>query len=142
MPCQVRAILLRFSDDKTERGGDPHPRSHHQVSGRLVAFPVPVSRALYLIPGVFSRFSHVRLFAAPRTIARLTPPSMGFSRQEYWNGLPRAPPGDLFDPAIEPTSPVSPALHADFLALSHGGSPYLILLLLSRFSRVRLCATP
>ena len=34
----------------------------------------------------------------------------GFSRQEYWNGLPFPPPGDFPDPGIEPTSPVSPAL--------------------------------
>ena len=45
---------------------------------------------------------------------------MGFSRQEYWNGLPCTPPGDLPDPGIEPTSPV---LQADSLLLSHQESP-------------------
>jgi len=45
---------------------------------------------------------------------------MGFSRQEYWSGLPRPPPGDLPDPGIKP---VSPALQADSLQLSHWGSP-------------------
>ena len=44
VPFQVCAILLRFSDDKTERGGDLHPRSHHQVSGSPVAFSVPVAQ--------------------------------------------------------------------------------------------------
>ena len=44
---------------------------------------------------------------------------MGFSRQEYWNGLPCLPPGDLLDPGIEPVSPASPALQADYLPLSH-----------------------
>ena len=48
---------------------------------------------------------------------------MGFSRQEYWSGLPCPPPGDLSDPRIEPTSPVAPALQADSLLLSHQGSP-------------------
>jgi len=44
---------------------------------------------------------------------------MGFSRQEYWNGLPFPSPGDLSDPGIELTSPMSPALQADSLPLSH-----------------------
>ena len=49
-------------------------------------------------------------FATPRTIACQTPPSMGFSRQEYWNGLPCPPPGDLSNQGIEPMSLMSPAL--------------------------------
>ena len=48
--------------------------------------------------------SHVSL-ATPRTIVRQAPPSMGFSRQEYWSGLPGPPSGDLPDPGIEPASP-------------------------------------
>ena len=48
--------------------------------------------------------SCVRLFATPWTIAYQTPPSMGFSRQEYWSGLPFPPPGDLPNPGIEPRS--------------------------------------
>ena len=43
--------------------------------------------------------------------------SMGFFRQEYWSGLPFPFPGDLPDPGIEPTSPVSPALQVDSLPL-------------------------
>ena len=39
--------------------------------------------------------SHVRLFATPLTVAYQAPPSMGFSRQEYWSGLPFPSPGDL-----------------------------------------------
>ena len=45
------------------------------------------------------------LFATPWTVARQAPLSMGFSRQEYWSGLPFPPPGDLPNPGIEPTSP-------------------------------------
>ena len=48
---------------------------------------------------------------------------LGFSRQEYWSGLPFPPPGDLPDPGIGPMSPVTPALQADSLLLSHQGSP-------------------
>ena len=47
----------------------------------------------------------VRLFATPWTVAHQTPPSMGFSRREYWNGLPFPSPGNLPDPGIEPRSP-------------------------------------
>ena len=46
---------------------------------------------------------------------------MRFSRQEYWSGLPCPPPGDLPDPGIKPTSPVSPAFQTDSLLLTHRG---------------------
>ena len=49
---------------------------------------------------------------------------MGFTRQEYWSGLPCPFPGDLPDSGIEPTS-VAPALQADSLLLSFQGSPTL-----------------
>jgi len=56
--------------------------------------------------------SRVRLFATLWTVAHQAPPSMGFSRQEYWSGLPFPSPGDLPDPGIEPRSS---ALQADAL---------------------------
>ena len=56
--------------------------------------------------------SCVRLFATPWTVAYQAPPSMGFSRQECWSGLPFPSPGDLPNPGIEPRSP---ALQADAL---------------------------
>ena len=56
--------------------------------------------------------SHVRLFVTPWTVAYQASPSMGFSRQEYWSGLPFPSPGDLPDPGIELGSP---ALQADAL---------------------------
>ena len=49
--------------------------------------------------------SRVRLFVTPQTVAYQAPPSMKFSRQEYWSGLPFPSPGDLPDPGIEPRSP-------------------------------------
>ena len=49
--------------------------------------------------------SRVRLFATPWTVAYQAPPSIGFSRQEYWSGLPFPFPGDLPNPGIEPWSP-------------------------------------
>ena len=60
--------------------------------------------------------------ATPRTIAHQAPLSMGFFRQEYWSGLPYPPPGDLLNPGIESTSPVSPSLQGDSLPLRHWGS--------------------
>ena len=56
--------------------------------------------------------SRVLLFATPWTVTYQVPPSMGFPRQEYWNGLPFPSPEDLFHPGIEPGSP---ALQADTL---------------------------
>ena len=49
--------------------------------------------------------SCVQLTATPWTVAHQAPPSMEFSRQEYWSGLPFPYPGDLPDPGIEPWSP-------------------------------------
>ena len=56
--------------------------------------------------------SCVRLFATPWTVAYEAPPSLGFSRQEYWSGLPFPSPRDLPNPGIKPGSP---ALRADTL---------------------------
>ena len=72
---------------------------------------------LPVTPGVSCKvkvksLSHVRLFATPWTVAYQVPPSMGFSRQECWSGLPFPSPGDLLDPGIEPGSPT---LQADAL---------------------------
>ena len=49
--------------------------------------------------------SRVQLFATPWTVAYQSPPSMAFSRQEYWSGMPFPSPRDLPDPGIEPWSP-------------------------------------
>ena len=65
--------------------------------------------------------SHVRLFPTPWTIACQAPPSMGFSRQEYWSGLPCPPPEDLSNTGIEPTSPVCPILADGFFTTEPRG---------------------
>ena len=54
--------------------------------------------------------SHIQLFVTLWAIARWAPLSMGFSRQEYWRGLPCPPQRDLRNPGIEPVSLMSPAL--------------------------------
>ena len=72
---------------------------------------------------VLSRLSRDRLFATPRTTARQAPLSMGFSRQEYWSGLPCPPPGDLPDPGTEPKSLTSSVLAGRVLPLAPPGKP-------------------
>ena len=65
--------------------------------------------------------SCVSLFVTSWTIACQVPLSMGFSRQEYWNGLTFLSPGDLPDPGIKSGSP---ALQADSLPYEPEGKPY------------------
>ena len=72
---------------------------------------------------VFSHFNCAQLLATPWTLAHKAPLSMGFSRQEYWSGLPRLSPGDLPAPGTKPVSPVAPALQADSLLPLIGPSP-------------------
>ena len=75
------------------------------------------------VPGskvvIVQLLSHVPLFVTPLTVARQTPLSMEFSRQEYWSGLPFPSPGDFLDLRIEPPSPAS---QADSLPVSQQGS--------------------
>ena len=66
--------------------------------------------------------SRVRLFATPWTVAHQAPLSMGFSRQEYWSGLPFPSIWDLPSPRIEPRSP---ALQADSLSSEPPGKSKL-----------------
>ena len=60
----------------------------------------------------------------PWIVACQAPLSMGFSRQEYWSGLPFPPPGVLPNPGIRTSSPESLALQVDSLLLSHCESPF------------------
>ena len=82
--------------------------------------PPSWSNHIILIPKWVKLLSHVRLFATPWTVAYQAPPSIGFSRQEYWSGLPFPSPGDLPNPGMEPGSP---ALEADTLTSEPPGKP-------------------
>ena len=79
-----------------------------------------------VLSAMLSCFSHVQLFVTFWTVACQAPLSMGFSRQEYWNGLPYPLPGDLPDSEIELTSLPSPALVGGFFIISatYGSSKY------------------
>ena len=72
---------------------------------------------------VLSHFSCVWLFVTLWTVACQAPLSMGFSRQEYWSGLPYSPPGDLPDPGMETVTPASPALQAGSFPTEPPGKP-------------------
>ena len=72
----------------------------------------------YLCACMLSHFSHVWLFATPRPIVCQAPLSVGFSKQEYWNGLPFLSPGVLSNPGIESASLISPALAGRFFTTS------------------------
>ena len=68
-------------------------------------------------------FSPIQFFATPQTAARQVPLSTGFSRQEYWSGLPFPTPEDLPDPWTEP---MFPEMQVDSLPLSHWESPHYL----------------
>ena len=92
-----------------------------------VIFPLPLSCwgfsfALGHEVSFFGRIqlSPVRLFVTPWIVAYQAPLSMGFSRQEYWSGLPFPSPGDLPNPGMDPGSP---ALQTDVLPAEPPGKP-------------------
>ena len=119
---------------------------------------------------LLGRFSRVRLLATPWTAAYQAPPPMGFSRQEYWSGLPLPSPRPLTFPKSNPALPSRPCwpqvapqhwkcgpsdcrmLHVNstcttsktcYVKITEKLNILLgLLLLLSHFSRVRLCVTP
>ena len=67
---------------------------------------------------LLSHFSRVRLCVTPEMAAHQAPLSMGFSRQEYWSGLPCPPPRDLSDPGMKLVSLMSSALAGGFFSTS------------------------
>ena len=79
-----------------------------------------VNLSIKLINSAVKSLSHVQLFATPWTAASQAPPSMGFSRKEYWSGLPFPSAGDLPNSGIEPRSL---ALWADALPSKPPGKP-------------------
>ena len=99
-----------------------HILFHSSLGGHLGSFHVLTMKnsTAMNIEGEVKSLSHVWLFATLWSIAHQTPLSMGFSRQEYWSGLPFPSPGDLPNPGIEPRSPT---LQADALTSEPPGKP-------------------
>ena len=99
-------IAISFSRGSSRPRKSAFPGSPALQADALLSEPMPKNVQLLLL----SHFSRVRLFATPWTIVYETPPSMEFSKQENWSGLPFPSPGALPNPGIEP---MSPALQAD-----------------------------
>ena len=83
--------------------------------------------------------SRVQLFATSWTVAYQASPSMGFSRQEYWSGLPFPSPGDLPNPGIEPRSP---ALEEDALTSEPPGKLRVVPILIYKPGVLQECLSP
>ena len=77
----------------------PAPHSFYGVLPRPQNLPTVLSAHIHIL--LLSHFSRVRLCVTPQTAAHQAPPSLGFSRQEYWSGLPFPSPGDLPNPGIK-----------------------------------------
>ena len=75
---------------------------------------------------MLNHFSHVQLLVTLWTVARQAPRSMGFSRKEYWSGLPCPPPGDLPNAGIKPVSLMSPALAGVFFKISTAWEDHIL----------------
>ena len=80
-------------------------------------------RLIHVMSRWMSRCSVMPDSVTPWDLVRKAPLVMGFFWQEYWRRLPFPSPGDLSDPGVKPASPMSSALQAVSLPLSHLGSP-------------------
>ena len=85
------------------------------LDGNLSLFPCDSGICMYFIyMGMLSHLSHVWLFVTLWTVACRVTLSMGFSKQEYWSGLPCPPLGDFSNPGMESSSLTSPSLAGGF----------------------------
>ena len=100
-----------------------------QGTVRFLVFSIFQRKMHFLAPGPFLPLQNHHMcvlspaFVTPWTVGHQAPLSMGFSRQEYWSGLPCPPPGDLPNPGIEPAFLTSPALAFGFFATSANWKP-------------------
>ena len=99
--CSKGALLPNSSKETTKQLDFVHVSYYCFVQARIEVLPQESKAERVLC----SPLSHVQLFATPWTVALQAPLSMGFSRQEYWSGLPFLSPGDLSDTGVEPRSP-------------------------------------
>ena len=99
--CSKGALLPNSSKETTKQLDFVHVSYYCFVQARIEVLPQESKAERVLC----SPLSHVQLFATPWTVALQAPLSMGFSRQEYWSGLPFLSPGDLSDPGVKVGSP-------------------------------------
>ena len=108
-----RAAILAFTKSQTRLSNWTELSTHIHI----------YDLSLFLL--CVSHLSCIQLFATPWTVAHQAPLSVGFSRQEYWSGLPCSPPVDLPNPWIKPASPVAVALQADSFTTEPLVKPFL-----------------
>ena len=114
----LNLVKLSSFSGKTIRSGSDDTEIRYLIPSLLTAswlwlhYMVSLSLPLSNLKRWWKLLSCVQLFATPWTVAHQAPLSMGFSRQEYWSGLPFPSPGDLPDPGVKTRSPV---LQADSL---------------------------
>ena len=110
LKCKDLVLFICFS-----KAHSTYLINFHKIEHKTIPFCLcqPIVACVYA-----QLLSCVRLFATPQTVAHQAPRSMGFSRQEYWSGLPCPPPGDLPNPGIEPMSLMSPALAGGYFTTS------------------------
>ena len=107
----IALLLLSYRPTVTQSANLPLQVCEKSPWGHLI---LRNHSSLHCMRGcMLGHFSCERLFVTLWTIAHQAPLSMGFSRQEYWSGLPCSPPGDLPNLGMEPRSP---ALQADSLS--------------------------
>ena len=102
--------------DKGEKEWEQTRRAFRSLAEHLVLSKISIRHVKVKVKSL----SRVRLFETPWTVSYQAPPSMGFSRQECWSGLPFPYPGDFPDPGIELRSPT---LQADALPSEPPGRP-------------------
>ena len=118
--------LLGFTGGSSVRNppaiaGDPGtiPGSGRPPEEEMAEHDLAAKRLPQMMTAVAANLlSHVQLCATPWTVAHQPPLSMGFSKREYWSGVPCPPLGDLPDPGIEPVSLTSPTLSGGFFTTS------------------------
>ena len=112
----------------------PHTIWEKSLQEKKLKGGAVVSVVLVKVLLLLSHFSHVRLFMTMWTIALQAPLLMGFSRQEYWSGLPCPPPGHLPDPGMEHVPLISPALAGEFFTTKPPGTKSIHLLQMTESS--------
>ena len=90
----------------------------------MLASGIKQSDSVIYMHLIYIYFIFISIIVSPWTVAHQASPSMGFYRQEYWNGLPFPSPGDLPHPGIEPRSP---ALKVDTLPSEPPGKSHCLL---------------
>ena len=123
--------VLQFYNRRKSEGGKDHFLPYSSVGIKLPSLaPPPCQMEEFSCPSIIKPglslcaqlLSCVRHFATPWTVSHQAPLSLGFPRQEYWNGLPFPTPGDLPRPGIKP---MSPAFVGGFFTSEPPGKPTL-----------------